>query len=63
MGSVNVIEGSFGAPDWIPVPGDYNADGKSDLALFHDGLWSIYLMGSGDIIEGSFGAPGWIPVK
>ncbi|MDO9542089.1 MAG: VCBS repeat-containing protein, partial [Kiritimatiellia bacterium] len=41
---------------------DYDGDGKSDLALFHDGNWFIYLMGSGGVITGPFGEPDWTPV-
>jgi len=41
---------------------DYDNDGKSDLALFHNGNWLIYLMGSGNVISKSFGSPGWTPV-
>jgi len=45
------------------VPGDYDGDGKSDLALFHNGNWSIYLMSSGSVIEGGFGSPDGIPLS
>jgi len=41
---------------------DYNSDGKSDLAVYRDGVWQIYLM-AGGILEGGWGWPGWIPVS
>ena len=41
---------------------DYDGDRKSDLAVFRNGYWNIFLMGSGSAIEGGFGAPDGIPV-
>ena len=38
---------------------DYDGDGKSDLALFHNGNWSIYLMGSGGVLTPAYGESGW----
>ncbi|MCX6992379.1 MAG: ice-binding family protein [Kiritimatiellaeota bacterium] len=43
---------------------DYDGDGKSDLAVYRDGYWSIYLM-AGRLLcyeEGLFGGPDSIPM-
>ncbi|MFA5343158.1 MAG: VCBS repeat-containing protein [Kiritimatiellia bacterium] len=42
---------------------DYDGDGKSDLAVFRNGYWNIFLMGSHSVLEGGFGAPNSIPVS
>ena len=54
-------EGPWGGADCIPVPGDYDGDGKSDLVVYRAGYWSIYTM-AGNVIAGGWGAPGWTPV-
>ena len=56
------IEGEWGAPGWTPVSGDFDGDGKSDVAVYRDGYWCIYLM-AGRSIEGGWGWPGWTPVQ
>ena len=49
----------FGAPNLVhvPVPGDYDGDGKTDLAVFEpsDGRWLVRLSGGG-VISTQFGA-------
>lgn len=37
----------FGATDGVPVTGDWNGDGITDLAVFRDGQWFIDLNGDG----------------
>ena len=57
--------GVWGGSGWTPVPGDYDGDGKSDLAVYRDGYWSIYLM-SGSVLcdnAGVWGGSGWTLVQ
>ena len=56
--------GVWGGPGWIPVPGNYDGDRKSDLAVYRDGYWSIYSLAKGIILDnaGVWGGPGWTPV-
>ncbi len=44
--------------------GDYDGDGKSDLAIYRNGYWSIYLMTRSLLFynEGVWGGAGWTPV-
>ncbi|MBU1735524.1 MAG: VCBS repeat-containing protein [Verrucomicrobia bacterium] len=46
------------------APNDYDGDGKSDLAVYRDGYWSIYLM-TGSVLldnDGVWGGADCIPV-
>ena len=33
-GGIILNAGVWGGPGWTPVPGDYDGDGKSDLAVY-----------------------------
>lgn len=56
----------FGLPDGIPVVGDFNGDGLTDVGVFADGEWFIDLNGNGVWDEGDLwvklGSPGDMPV-
>ena len=40
-----------GLPQDIPVPGDYDGDGKTDVGVYRDGIWFVpalqWMAGSG----------------
>lgn len=38
---------AFGIENGIPVTGDFNGDGKDDIAIFHKGEWFLDLNGNG----------------
>lgn len=38
---------TFGVPGGIPLAGDFNGDGRDQVAVFHDGVWFIDLNGNG----------------
>ncbi len=40
---------------------DFDGDGKSDLAVYLDGYWAVFLM-TGGVLEGCFGGPDWVPL-
>lgn len=56
---------SFGQPTDIPLLGDFNGNGKSDLRLFRPstGDWYEYDISNGDFRVTHFGATGDIPVQ
>ena len=58
----SILNGFFGGTSWTPVSGDFDGDGKSDVAVYNDGNWSIYLM-TGSILNGFFGGVDWDPVQ
>ncbi len=38
---------AFGFGTDLPVPADYDGDGKADIAVFRNGVWYIQRSGSG----------------
>jgi len=56
----------FGADGYTPVSGDYDGDGKSDLAVYHEpsGYWYMLLSGSNySLSYQKFGEAGYKPIQ
>ena len=58
---------AWGGPGYVPVPGDYDGDGYTELAVYHEptGYWFIYTLNGNRIIAYAekFGGPGYVPVQ
>ncbi len=52
LSSEVLLQTHFGNADGLPVVGDFNGDGRAQLALFLDGLWFVDLNGNGKWDEG-----------
>jgi hypothetical protein len=57
-------EFAFGLPQDKPVPGDYDDDGRIDVALFRpsNGTWYVINSSSGALSQLPWGVPGDIPM-
>jgi spore coat protein A len=54
---------AFGISTDLPAPGDFDGDGKSDVAVLRDGNWYINFSSNGSFHSIPFGAAGDLPVQ
>jgi hypothetical protein len=66
---LNSSDGSYRPFAWgvstdKPVPGDYDKDGKTDIAVFREseGNWYVLFSGTGSYAVHRFGTVGDIPI-
>jgi lysophospholipase L1-like esterase len=65
-----ISSGSFGIRNDIPITGDWNGDGKTNIGVFRNGAWYLDYSGNDKwdadlditISSGSFGSPSDVPI-
>ena len=60
-----VVTTGWGGPGYKAVPEDYDGDGKTDLAVYHEpsGLWFIKRSSNGTTYNVGLGGSGYAPVN
>jgi hypothetical protein len=66
-GAPDVTPFAFGAPNWLPVTGDWDGDGRTTVGVVDPATETFYLRnrnsaGGVDFTPFAFGAPGWVPL-
>ena len=63
LSSGGTIVSQWGGSNFVPVPGDYDGDGKTDIAVYQsaDGTWYVALSSGGTIVS-QWGGPNFVPV-
>ena len=53
----------WGVAGDLPVPADYDADGKTDVAVFRNGVWWIRLSSTGGWMAPTYGVGSDMPIE